>query len=589
MDAYDYKGNVLRALGRYVEARENYEMVLELDPAAWKALTGCGVVLNYLRDYDRAIERFSRAIEIRPDYAEAFAHRGGALLESKRKPEALANLDRAVELDPKLFEAWLFRGTALLASRRTAEALVCGEKAIGIDPASPAALTLLGNCLAALGDVDGAIGKFDEALVVRPEYYQAIVSKIFALDFSDNAGFEQHRDVRRLWWHHVGSTIAVSREPHRNIPDPQRRLVVGYVSSDFRDHSAAKVFKPVLQYVDKTHFETVCYSCSTARDDATKRFQQLADRWRDASHWSDDRLAEQIRQDEIDILVDLSGYTDGDRLRVIAAKPAPIVVHGWGHCTPPGLPTIDYVFADPVTIPPDVRHLYLETIYDLPCMLSLEELPEKISRTPLPALTAGFVTFGIFNRISKISDSAAQAWAQILERVAGSRLLIKDGALDDPSVRASLLARLARYGVSADRVELRGGPPRLEHLTAFNAVDICLDPYPQNGGASTWEALRMRIPVVAKLGNALSQRAAGGILTAVGLADWVAQSTDGYVDIAVERAGRLDELAALREEMPQRLEASAAGNPRLYGEAVGNAYRAMWNTYCAREATKSRA
>jgi predicted O-linked N-acetylglucosamine transferase (SPINDLY family) len=240
------------------------------------------------------------------------------------------------------------------------------------------------------------------------------------------------------------------------------------------------------------------------------------------------------------------------------------------------------VFADPVTIPQEVRHLYLEEIYDLPCMLTLDALPEGVARKPLSALTNGFVTFGVFNRISKISDSAAEAWAKILDRVPRAKLLIKDSALEDVIVREGLLARLARYGVAADRVELRGATSRLDHLAAFNDVDICLDPFPQNGGASTWEALRMSVPVVAKLGDALSKRAAGGILSAVGLTDWVADSTEGYIDTAVTWAGRIDDLAQLRRHLPQRLDASSAGNPRLYADAVGKAYRTMWQSYCAR-------
>jgi predicted O-linked N-acetylglucosamine transferase (SPINDLY family) len=471
----------------------------------------------------------------------------------------------------------------LLATKRASEAIACGEKALSINPNSAGAHTLLGMCLAALGDVDGAIARFDKALAIKPDCYEAIVTKIFVLDFSADADFEQHRDVRRLWWEHIGSPIPISNEPFRNILDPRRRLIVGYVSSDFRDHSAANAFRPVLQYMDKSRFETVCYSCSPASDSVTAEFRRIADRWHDASQWSDDRLEQQIREDVIDILVDLSGHTDGTRLRVIARKPAPVVVHGWGHATPPGLPQIDYVFSDPVTIPPEVRHLYQEKIYDLPCMLTLDRLPADVPHATLPALANGFITFGVFNRISKISDLAIEAWAQVLARVAGSKLLIKDTSLNDPLIRENLTARLLRCGIAADRIELRGGTPRLQHLAAFNNVDICLDPFPQNGGVSTWEALRMSVPVVAKLGNALPKRISAAVLSSVGLSDWVGESTEGYIDIAVAWAGCIDDLARLRQELPERLAGSAAGNPESYADAVGQGYWKMWQAYCARQ------
>jgi predicted O-linked N-acetylglucosamine transferase (SPINDLY family) len=216
-------------------------------------------------------------------------------------------------------------------------------------------------------------------------------------------------------------------------------------------------------------------------------------------------------------------------------------------------------------------------------MLTLDRLPADVPRATLPALANGFVTFGVFNRISKISDLAIETWARILAHVAGSKLLIKDTSLNDALIRENLSARLIHRGITADRVELRGGTPRLVHLAAFNDVDICLDPFPQNGGASTWEALRMSIPVVAKLGNALPKRISAAVLTSVGLADWVAESTEDYIDIAVTRAGRIDDLARLRQELPERLAASAAGNPETYADAAGQAYRAMWQDYCARQ------
>jgi len=584
-DAYNNRGNVLRSLGRHGEAIENYEKALTIEPVSWKALNGRGSALSFLRDYNRAIKSFARAVEIKPDYAEAFANRGATLLEMKLKPEAIANLDRAIELDPELFEGWLMRGYALLASLRTADAFTCGEKALALKPESPVALTMMGTCQASLGDIDGAIAKFDRALAIKPDSGEAIVTKIFVLDFSASATFEQHRDVRLLWEEHIGSKIVVPDAPYLNTLDPQRRIVVGYISSDFRNHSAATSFKPVLKYLDKAQFETVCYSCSPVRDSITEEFEKLADRWHDASQWDNGRIAEQVIADRIDILVDLSGHTDGNRLCVMSRKPAPIQVHGWGHGTPPGLPEIDYVFSDPVTIPPEVRHLYKETICDLPCMLTLEWLPAEVPRRPLPALANGFVTFGVFNRVSKISDLAIDAWAQILRRVPGSKLLIKDGALHDAFVRNDLTARLHKYGIGDDRIELRGPTPRVDHLAAFNDVDICLDPFPQNGGVSTWEALRMSIPVVAMLGNALPKRISAGILSAVGLSDWIADNTEDYIRIAVEWAGRIDELAQLRESMPARLAASDAGNPEKYAIAVGNAYRSMWQAYCAREAT----
>jgi predicted O-linked N-acetylglucosamine transferase (SPINDLY family) len=321
-------------------------------------------------------------------------------------------------------------------------------------------------------------------------------------------------------------------------------------------------------------------------DETTAKFRAMADRWRDAARWTDQQLADQIRRDQIDILVDLSGHTSGNRLTVFARKPAPIQVHGWGHGTPPGLPTIDYVFSDPITIPAESRHFFDEAIYDLPCVSTLEPLPPDIARAELPALSNGFITFGVFNRVSKISDSAAEAWAHILDRMPLAKLLIKNVGLDDPLARDNLLARFAKYGVAADRIALRGSSSRPAHLAALNDVDICLDPFPQNGGVSTWEALQMGVPVVALLGCNVPGRVSGAILASINLKDWVAESTEAYVATAVAHGSQLEDLARLRRALPARIAASTAGNPVAYANEVGKAYRVMWQRYCSSPASE---
>jgi predicted O-linked N-acetylglucosamine transferase (SPINDLY family) len=578
------RGNALRDLNRPAEALRSYDKALAIDPNYVEALNGRGTILGKLRDFDAAVASLQRAVAIRPNYAEALANLGTARMDLNEVDKALLEFDQALALAPDLTEAWLGRGHALQQRKRTSEALKCGERALSLEPASYRAQVLMGHCLASLGRIDEAIARFDDALAIKPDFAEAISVKIFVLDFAAGAGFEQQRDARRVWWEQVGAKLAAQpRAPHRNVRDPHRRLVLGYVSSDFRDHSAAHAFKPVLQYCDRARFEIVCYSCSPIRDRMTEEFRRMADRWRDAQQWSDERLADQIRQDGVDILIDLSGHTNGHRLGVFARKPAPIQVHGWGHGTPPGLPTIDYVFSDPVTIPSEARGLFHEAIYDLPCMLTLDPLPADVLRAELPALANGFITFGVFNRISKISDAAVEIWAQILDRLPGSKLLVKDHAINDALVRDNLLARFAGHGVASERVDLLGATSRPDHLSALNKVDICLDPFPQNGGVSTWEALQMGVPVVARLGNTLSSRVAGAILSAIGMKDWVAENANEYLEIAVAQATRVEELSRLRRALPGRIAASAAGNPAAYADEVAKAYRSMWQNYCASE------
>ncbi|WP_407189067.1 tetratricopeptide repeat protein [Bradyrhizobium centrosematis] len=574
-------GNANEALELHEEALNSYDKALALNPNLAEAHNGRGWALCRLRNYDEAVASLNRALSIKPDYASALANRAIALRELQRFDEALADGNRAVALAPDDANGWLARAGVLLQIQQIARASHDCEKALALAPDSIQAHMVLGLCLAGLGRVEEALASFDRALEIQPDFQSAISNKIFTLDFIADASVEQHQQARQMWWERIGAKIASAEaKPHDNSRDPDRRLVLGYVSSDFNAHSAAFIFKPVLQHHDRAQFEIVCYACSSKVDATTSEFQGIADRWRDASQWTDDRLAAEIRADGVDILIDLSGHTRGNRLGVFARKPAPIQVHGWGHGTGTGLPTIDYLFSDPVAIPVEVRHLFAETVVDLPCFVTLMPLPAGIARAPTPAIANGFVTFGVFNRISKISDETADAWARILKQVPGSRLLIKDVALDDQLVRDNLLARFAACGLPAERVDLLGATFRGEHLASFNRVDICLDPFPQNGGVSTWEALQMGVPVVAKLGNSLPSRAAASILTALGLPDWVGNDDEAYVDIAVGHAAEIGELDRLRRGLPGQIDAAAAGNPVSYARAVDDAYRAMWQRYC---------
>ena len=579
-------GNVCRNLNRLPEAIDSYDRAIAIRDDSAELHYNRGLALTDLRRYQEAIASFDRALAIDPLFAAALGGRGNALYWLRRLPEALDSLDRALAITPQNGAMWRNRAEYLLQMTRVADAIACCERALALQPEPPDPLVpfILGRCFTELGHISEAIASFDIALAIKPDFEMAISNKIFALDFAEDATFESQNDARRAWWTQIGAKVA-ARPPYRHARnrDPERRLVLGYVSSDFRDHSAGRAFKPVLRHHDRTLFETICYSCSARADDGgAEEFRQIADRWRNASQLSDERLAAQIREDGVDILIDLSGHTEGNRLGLFARKPAPIQVHAWGHVTPPGVPTIDYVFADPVSIPPEVRHLFCETIYDLPCSLTIEPLPAGVTHAETPALANGFVTYGVFNRINKITDAAATVWSRILLQVPRSRLLLKHYALDDPVVRGNLLARFARFGAPADRIDLMGSTTRLAHLAALNRVDICFDPFPHGGGASTWEALQMGVPVIAKLGKMQVARAAAAILTGAGLPDWVADGDDAYFDIAVAHASQTDALAQLRRALPARIAASAAGNPALYERAVATAYRAMWRNYCAR-------
>jgi predicted O-linked N-acetylglucosamine transferase (SPINDLY family) len=573
------RGNVLAELKHYDEAILAYDRALSLKPDLIGAWLGRGNVSCDRRHYDEALTAYDKALSIEANLAEAYMGRGNACYGLWRYDEALTAYEQAAALRPDLAAAWVGRGNIFRWTNRPSDALAAYDRALALDPDSSLGWAGRAQALFDANRIGEAINAYDKALTAEPNSPEILSSRIFVQELMPETGFEEQQRARRDWWLRLAATMS-DRQPSPRIRarDPARRIKVGYVSADFRSHSAAFGFRPMLLHHDKTQFEITCYSCAVVEDEVTKDFRSAADRWRNVAQLSDDELCQLINNDQIDILVDLSGHTAGHRLGVFARKPAPVQVSAGATGT--GLPTIDYLFSDPVICPLSVRHLFAEKIFDLPCIMTIEPLPYQLPLSDPPVSSQGYLTFGVFNRLSKISDRAVALWSRILKAVPRSRILMKHHALDDASLRAEQLEKFVGYGVAAEQVIFLGRTSREEHLAAFRDVDISLDPFPQNGGISTFESLQMGVPVVALLGNSLTSRTAGAILASVGMPDWVANTEDEYSDIAVQFACRVDDLKILRNELPAKISASVAGNSALYTKAIEAAYRTMWIDYC---------
>jgi predicted O-linked N-acetylglucosamine transferase (SPINDLY family) len=579
VNALTYKGHALHKLGRFAEAINCYDRILAQNPAHVSSLTNRGAAFKDSRQVEKAIVEFDRALAIDPDNTAAWVNRGEALLVLNQRDQALASFDKAISINSELALAWLGRANILMLTGEVTESLAACHRALGIEPNCTKALTQLGLGHALQCDTQTALAFFDQALAIQPDLEYALSGRIFVEDFKDDGHFALHQASRSEWWRQIG--LKISKDyftRHENDRDPTRRIVLGYVSAEFRHRSAAFSYRPVLENHDKTQFEVICYSGSPVEDDVTNSFRQAADRWRNVLQWPDDQLADCIRADKVDILIDLSGHAEGNRLRVFAQKPAPIQVSAWGYANGTGVPTIDYLFSDPVMIPSEVRHLFAEQIYDLPCAITMEPTRTEVRSSVPPVVSNGYVTYGVLNRISKISGAAIGLWARILQSDSTSRLLIKDYQIDDATIRGALLEKFANHGIAPDRICLMGSTSREEHLATYRRVDICLDPFPHGGGISTWESLHMGVPVVAKLGKGATSRLAGAILSAIGMTDWVAVDDDQYVEIALRSSP--EQLGKIRNELPNLI-APRCG-PVAYTRAVEEAYRTMWQKHCGK-------
>ena len=452
--------------------------------------------------------------------------------------------------------------------------------AIAIRPAARY-YTNLGVILAAHGDRTGSVAAYRQAVAHNAKSALAWPGVVFSMDLHPHASPQVRLADRRAFNAQHCAALTAAALPHTNDPDPERRLRVGYISADFREHSASMVFSPVLEGHDHRNVEVFCYWQQEGEaDEITERLMGYADHWRVVNTMSDEALADLIRDDDIDILVDLSGYSNGNRLLMLARKPAPIIMTGWGHVTGLGIDAADYILADPVCAPPEHAGLYHERVLHLPCVVGYEPREPYPGIVSPPALTNGYITFGYLGRANKTGESVWAAWAEILRRVPHSRLILKGADYLDTVYRARVAEFFVSLRISSHRVEMRGPSPRAHHLSVYGEIDIALDPFPQGGGVTTLESCLMGVPSVALLGDYLNARIAPSILTTLGHGEMVAASVPAYIDRAVQMAERGTTLQD-RMQLRQTLLSSLLCDPVRYASAVEQAYRTAWRDWCA--------
>jgi predicted O-linked N-acetylglucosamine transferase (SPINDLY family) len=575
------RANIRATAGAHGLAATDYRLSLVLKPDYHEAHCNLANVEAIGGQMAGSAGRLRRALAIAPTFVLARYHLGLALSNLRNYGAAAGELRRAVELNPEHADAHERLATALTILRQLAAAAAHGRKAIALRPQSAAAHYSQANVDSVANLTDDAIVRYGRALAIAPDHAYAHSNLIFSLDLVTSTLERQQRE-RRAWYDRHGRRFAPTAPRYAGDRRPGRRLRIGYVSADFRQHSAAYLFGPMILHRDRQEFDLVLYSGVESEDDMTARFRAASDAYRSTVDVSDEDVVARVRADAIDILVDLSGHSDGNRLLVFARKPAPVQVSGWGHVTGTGLETIDYLLADPVMLPADVRPLFAEHAFDLPCFIGYAPPAHAPAVGPAPVATGRPLTFGCLNRLSKLSGVTMDLWSRLLLERPASRLLVKDGSLSNAMERSRLAAEFERRGVTASRLVLRGRTPHIEHLATYGEVDIALDPFPQNGGTSTFEALWMGVPVVARLGATPAGRASGAILSALGLGQWVAGSDADYVEIARRLADDPARLAAIRARLRPTLASSVVCDPARYCRAVEGAYREMWRRYCER-------
>ena len=547
-EAHNNLALALKDLGQLDDAVASYRRALEINPNLVEAHNNLGIVLKDLGQLESAVASCRRALEIKPDLAEAYSTLGYALHSLGKLDEALASYRRATEIKPDFAEGYSNLGTIFKDAGRLDEAIACYRRAVMLDP----------------------------------HYTQAHSNLVYTLYF--HPAFDERAILAEV--KQFASTHPSPLQPSFSLSaghdyTPERRLRIGYVSPDFRNHCQSLFTIPLLSNHDHTQFEIYCYAQLARPDKISERLSSYADVWRSTNGKSDAQLAEMVANDGIDILVDLTMHMDKGRPMLFARKPAPVQVAWLAYPGTTGLPAMDYRLTDPWLDPLELGDdRYTETSIRLPdtfwCYAPLDA--DGLHPNALPALTAGYVTFGCLNNFCKVSDDTLHRWGQVMARVPSSRLILLAYA---GLHRQRILDLLGKFDVTPERIEFVEYRPRSQYLQTYHRIDICLDTLPYNGHTTSLDAYWMGVPVVTQVGHTIVGRAGWSQLNNLGLPELAAFDEQAFIDIAIALALDMPRLSQLRYSLRDRLEASPLMDGKRFASAIETVYRQIWLKKCA--------
>ncbi len=578
---YNY-GNTLKELGRPKEAMAAYDRAIQLRPDYVDAHYNRGNVLSTTGRAGEAEIGYRRVLSLNPYHAGAYNNLSVVLVAAGKFEEALATCDRAIQFKPDYAQAYNCRGDALRKLLRLEEALQACEKAIELKPDYAEAHYNRGNVLLEAGRIEEAEDSYQRASELNPDDAQLHSNILFIRAARARLPFNRMLDELRQWDSVHGREGRMNPLPKRTATAmPERRLRVGYVSPHLRSHVVNFFFEPLLAAHDRAHFEIFCYaSYLESRSDAvTQRLRGIAEHWRFVGDKNDAELARLIHRDGIDILVDLTGHTSGNRLKAFTYRPAPVQASYLGFFAATGLAAMDYWITDEVLHLQDTPELSVEKIYRLPrCWVCYQPPNLAPEVSPCPTSDAQ-VVFGSFSNLSKLTPEAIKTWSQLLQRLPGSRLLVMARALGDPTIRSLLIEKFASHDIPQERLLLRKAVPYSQYYATYAEVDIVLDPFPRTGGTTTAEALWMGVPVVTLAGQRYVERISASKLTAVGLKDLITKSGEEYIEKALSLAHDPVRRAELRANLRERMAQSPLCDGESLARAIESAYKCMWDRY----------
>jgi len=577
-DVHNNLGVLLRDQGKHADAVPLFRRALQLQPGANGTRFNLGVSLLRLANHAEAEQLFRQVLAAQPGDAAIHNNLAAALNGQKKYAEAELALRQALQLQPGDAAVHANLGLALLNQAKYAEAEAVLRRAQQLNPNDAQLTSNLGIALLNQGK-HGDAGQIVEEFLVRfPHALAAFSPMLYAMQCDAHCPVEKYLAAARQY----GAAALAQARPltQWRVPAPGSalpQLRVGLVSGDMRTHPVGYFLENLVANIDPQRVQLVGYTTRAQEDALTARIKPHFCAWHDISLLNDEMAANRIRDDGIHVLVDLAGHTTHNRLPLFAWKPAPLQVAWLGYFASTGVPGMDYILVDPVSVKAEECGQFTEDVWYLPDTRLCYTPPAAAGMpAPPPVLAGKHITFGTYQNMVKITDPVLALWSRVLARVEGARLRVQNAEMHFPAARSLLLSRLAQAGVPAERVELVGYIPRDAYFASYGQVDILLDTFPYPGGTTTCEALWMGVPTLTLRGNTLLSRQGASLLSAVGLEAWIAADEEDYVRRAVSFAGDTTLLATLRQSLREQMQHSPLCDGKRFAAAFADALHGMW-------------
>jgi predicted O-linked N-acetylglucosamine transferase (SPINDLY family) len=611
-EQYNEQGNACAERWQLAEAIVCYERALAINPNFAGAWNNLGITCKDLKQIDRAIGCYRRALELAPGFAGVWNNLGNAFKEQGRRQEALSCYRKAQALVPDSvqvtfnlgnilydlyelteaiscfrrvletspdFSVWCKMGFALLMTGNCSESVACYQQALKYETEPAVVLLNMGSAYTCQGNLEEAVACYHRAIAVNPDDVDAYNGLVMAQQYvysidSKDLYFEALKFAKMF-------EAALPNELYNIevIPKSEGKLRIGFVSGDLRNHSVGFFLVSVLRHIDRDSFTLVAYvnQVQEADDSLSEYIKPCFEQWIRIAAMSDGQLADRIRTDGIDLLVDLSGHSYGNRLLAFARKPAPVQATWLGYPNTTGLDSMDYIIADPITIPPEEEQHYSEKVWRLPETYLCFTPPDfDVTLNSLPVLEKGHITFGCFNNPAKMNDTVIACWAAILGAVPDAVLLLKYKNFDHEIEREVVRRRFMTCGIDPTRLRFIGALSHREHLAAYHQIDMALDPFPYTGVTTTCEALWMGVPTLTmRMARGMFGHNGELIMKSVGLDEWVVESIEEYRERAVALAGNPAWLATLRSSLRDALLSSPLCAAERFARNLESAFRGM--------------